>query len=179
MVHKCQSCEYSSKRISNLERHVLSKHSIDIVANEPDTTIDVQTYNCEFCSLTFKDKSNCTRHMRKSCAFNKRPGCVVALNNHRMPSLNMLDLLDRYQTNSLDALIDIINWEYQQPSLQNVHITNIKSSTCSVFNTDGTWSASDKLSTLDVLTSRLLRQWKKDFNSITPVNDGVKAVIRS
>lgn len=55
MTHKCDICEYSSNRISNVKRHEENQH--EYIRSENKT--------CFFCRLTFKTKREYNSHVNK------------------------------------------------------------------------------------------------------------------
>lgn len=60
IIFSCKECGYKSNKMSNLKRHVNSKHSC--VAYNTETNLQ-----CTFCDRKFTTKYNCTRHMVLYC----------------------------------------------------------------------------------------------------------------
>ena len=174
MVHQCSFCSYTSARNNNLERHIQNKHTPKQSAvSEEKPAI----FNCKFCTVIFTIKTNCTRHENDTCPYrHKQIQDIESFDEKISTTFDCLSILDKYRTNVTKVLSEYINTVYSEPLKQNVHITNIKSTTCYVYRNNN-WEVQDKSITLEVLVKQLLLLWRKDYKSITNTTKEVKNIL--
>lgn len=63
IIHTCSRCEYTTNRISNYKRHMAAHE-------KEDARIRASGLVCPYCSRTFTEKTNCTRHKIHYCTKN-------------------------------------------------------------------------------------------------------------
>ena len=68
--YKCIKCDYSTSRFSQYERHLATdkhkKHDLATLVNRKSTEKVPNSFYCQFCNKSFKDRSGLWRH-KKTC----------------------------------------------------------------------------------------------------------------
>jgi len=70
MIYECDVCEYTTKRLTDYERH---KQTQKHIINQKNRNVRI----CEFCDKQFSTKANLNRHQKNSCGYVEKTGLKV------------------------------------------------------------------------------------------------------
>lgn len=79
-IYKCNVCDYSTTNKSNFSKHMKSnKHIMKIktykgkvTSISSDKKVEIEAkYSCEYCNISFNDRSNLYKHKHNTCKKNE------------------------------------------------------------------------------------------------------------
>lgn len=70
MIYECGACEYTTRRLTDYERH---KQTQKHITNQKNRNVRI----CEFCDKQFSTKANLNRHQKNSCGYVEKPDLKV------------------------------------------------------------------------------------------------------